>query len=138
MVFSVMALPLPPTSGRGQGTISFASTLYLCPILDLLLSEIPPDLEPEIRLGLQEALVNAATHGNQLDTQKTIASVSGPAKTCTGGQSATRDLNPVDNVVVNASITTCRRIAQKVDGAFTSSGKFLTGSNGIPTNENYT
>ncbi|NMG58416.1 ATP-binding protein [Geitlerinema sp. P-1104] len=73
MVFSVMALPLSPTSGRGQGTISFASTLYLCPILDLLLSEIPPDLEPEIRLGLQEALVNAATHGNQLDTQKTIA-----------------------------------------------------------------
>lgn len=73
MVFSVMALPLSPTSGRCQGTISFASTLYLCPILDLLLSEIPPDLEPELRLGLQEALVNAATHGNQLDTEKTVA-----------------------------------------------------------------
>lgn len=62
-----------PSSGRLQGTISFASTLYLAPVLDLLLSEIPPSLQPEIRLGLQEALVNAAKHGNQLDTSKTIA-----------------------------------------------------------------
>ncbi len=72
MVFSVMALPMPAT-GRCQGTISFASTLYLCPILDLLLAEIPPSIQPEIRLGLQEALVNAAKHGNQLDPGKTIA-----------------------------------------------------------------
>ncbi|MDC0835478.1 serine/threonine protein kinase [Leptolyngbya valderiana BDU 20041] len=71
MVFSVMALPMPST-GRCQGTVSFASTLYLCPILDLLLAEIPASLQPEIRLGLQEALVNAATHGNQLDPGKTI------------------------------------------------------------------
>ncbi|MFN7514792.1 MAG: anti-sigma regulatory factor, partial [Microcystis sp.] len=47
--------------------MSFASTLYLCPILDLLTASIPEELEPEIRLGLQEALVNAAKHGNHLD-----------------------------------------------------------------------
>lgn len=52
--------------------MSFASTLYLCPILDLLLAEVPADWQPEIRLGLQEALVNAAKHGNQLDPSKTI------------------------------------------------------------------
>lgn len=73
MVFSVMALPMPPSAGRCQGTISFASTLYLCPVLDLLLAELPVSLQPEIRLGLQEALVNAAKHGNQLDPGKTIA-----------------------------------------------------------------
>lgn len=55
-----------------QGTVSFASTLYLCPILDLLLEAIPPAWQPELRLGLQEALVNAAKHGNQLDPKKTI------------------------------------------------------------------
>ena len=55
-----------------QGTVSFASTLYLCPILDLLLEGVPPAWHPEIRLGLQEALVNAAKHGNQLDPCKTV------------------------------------------------------------------
>lgn len=58
--------------GRTWNTISFASTLYLCPILDLLLAEIPPQWQPEIRLGLQEALVNAAKHGNKLDPGKTV------------------------------------------------------------------
>ena len=52
--------------------MSFASTLYLCPILDLLTANIPEELEPEIRLGLQEALVNAAKHGNHLDPTKTV------------------------------------------------------------------
>ena len=47
-------------SGRTWNTVSFASTLYLCPILDLLLAEVPEQLQAEIRLGLQEALVNAA------------------------------------------------------------------------------
>lgn len=60
----------PP--GRHPGTVSFASTLYLSPILDLLLAQVPPPLQPEIRLGLQEALVNAVKHGNQLDPRKTI------------------------------------------------------------------
>lgn len=58
--------------GRYWGTISFASTLYLCPILDLLLAEIPTNLQAELRLGLQEALVNAAKHGNNLDPSKTV------------------------------------------------------------------
>lgn len=58
--------------GRNWGTISFASTLYLCPILDLLLAEIPENIRAELRLGLQEALVNAAKHGNNLDPSKTV------------------------------------------------------------------
>ncbi|GBF79959.1 photomixotrophic growth related protein [Aphanothece sacrum FPU1] len=52
--------------------MSFTSTLYLCPVLDLLLAKIPSYLKPEIRLGLQEALVNAAKHGNKLDPTKSI------------------------------------------------------------------
>lgn len=58
--------------GRNWGTISFASTLYLCPILDLLLAEIPNKMQAELRLGLQEALVNAAKHGNNLDPSKKV------------------------------------------------------------------
>lgn len=57
---------------RGWNTVSFASTLYLLPVLDLLLSEIPSRWRAEVRLGLQEALVNAAKHGNNLDPSKTI------------------------------------------------------------------
>lgn len=57
---------------RNWETISFASTLYLCPILDLLVKQIPRKWQPEIRLGLQEALVNAAKHGNNLDPNKTV------------------------------------------------------------------
>lgn len=58
--------------GRNWGTISFASTLHLCPILDLLLAEIPLKMQAELRLGLQEALVNAAKHGNNLDPGKKV------------------------------------------------------------------
>ncbi len=57
---------------RQWNTVSFASTLYLIPILDLLLAEIPPRWRAEVRLGLQEALVNAAKHGNKLDPSKTV------------------------------------------------------------------
>jgi serine/threonine-protein kinase RsbW len=67
----VITISLRPT-GRNWGTISFASTLYLCPILDLLLAEIPTKLQGELRLGLQEALVNAAKHGNNLDPGKRV------------------------------------------------------------------
>jgi serine/threonine-protein kinase RsbW len=67
----VIAISLRPVR-RDWGTISFASTLYLCPILDLLLEQIPPRWHPELRLGLQEALVNAAKHGNKLDPCKTV------------------------------------------------------------------
>ena len=57
---------------RHWNTVSFASTLYLLPILDLLLSELPSQWQAEVRLGLQEALVNAAKHGNNLDPSKTV------------------------------------------------------------------
>jgi anti-sigma regulatory factor (Ser/Thr protein kinase) len=70
-VDSVIAIPIPWHRGKWS-TISFASTLYLCPILDLLLVNIPPEWRSEVRLGLQEALVNAAKHGNKLDPSKTI------------------------------------------------------------------
>lgn len=57
---------------RHWNTVSFASTLYLIPVLDVLLEEIPQRWKAEIRLGLQEALVNAAKHGNTLDPDKTV------------------------------------------------------------------
>jgi serine/threonine-protein kinase RsbW len=59
--------------GRAGLTISFTSTLYLMPVLDLLLDHVPKNWHMEVRLGLQEALVNAAKHGNKLDPQKTIS-----------------------------------------------------------------
>jgi anti-sigma regulatory factor (Ser/Thr protein kinase) len=62
----------PRLKGRSWNKISFASTLYLCPILDLLLAEIPSQWQAEVRLGLQEALVNAVKHGNNLDPSKTV------------------------------------------------------------------
>lgn len=62
-----------PTRKQDWQTMSFASTLYLCPILDLLLAKVPPEYEPELRLGLQEALVNAAKHGNGLDPSKQVS-----------------------------------------------------------------
>lgn len=67
----MIAISLPPAHCNWS-TLSFSSTLYLCPILDLLLANIPDRLEPEIRLGLQEALVNAAKHGNKLDPKKSV------------------------------------------------------------------
>lgn len=68
----MIAISLPAKKQNWE-TMSFASTLYLCPILDLLLAKIPPEWQPEIRLGLQEALVNAAKHGNKLDPSKTVS-----------------------------------------------------------------
>jgi serine/threonine-protein kinase RsbW len=67
----VIAISARPV-GRNWITISFASTLYLCPILDLLLAEVPDYWQTELRLGLQEALVNAAKHGNKLDPSKNV------------------------------------------------------------------
>lgn len=52
--------------------LSFASTLHLCPVLDLLTADLPPADRDPIRLGLQEALVNAAKHGNCLDPSKQV------------------------------------------------------------------
>jgi serine/threonine-protein kinase RsbW len=67
----VIAIPLSRIESDWT-TISFASTLYLCPILDVLIDRIPEEWQAEIRLGLQEALVNAAKHGNNLDPRKTV------------------------------------------------------------------
>jgi serine/threonine-protein kinase RsbW len=55
-------------------TLSFTSTLFLQPVVDLLLAEIPEPVQTklELRLGLHEALVNAAKHGNKLDPSKSI------------------------------------------------------------------
>jgi serine/threonine-protein kinase RsbW len=53
--------------------VSFGSTLFLYPILDRLLSRVPYRWQPELRLGLQEALVNAAKHGNNLDPDKQVS-----------------------------------------------------------------
>ena len=58
--------------GRKWSNLSFTSTLYLSPVLDLLLDGVPSKWHPEIRLGLQEALVNAVKHGNSLDPCKQI------------------------------------------------------------------
>ena len=67
----MIAIPIPWNRSKWS-TMSFTSTLYLCPVLDLLLVSVPPEWQAEVRLGLQEALVNAAKHGNQLDPAKTI------------------------------------------------------------------
>ncbi len=67
----MIAIPIPWNRNKWS-TMSFTSTLYLCPVLDLLLVSVPPEWQAEIRLGLQEALVNAAKHGNKLDPSKTI------------------------------------------------------------------
>lgn len=67
----MIASSLPPTVSQWR-QVSFASTLYLRPILDCLLVDIPREVQADLRLGLQEALVNAAKHGNQLDPRKTV------------------------------------------------------------------
>lgn len=67
----MIAIPIPWNRSKWT-TMSFTSTLYLCPVLDLLLVSVPPEWRAEVRLGLQEALVNAAKHGNKLDPSKTI------------------------------------------------------------------
>lgn len=67
----MIAIPIPWNRSKWS-TMSFTSTLYLCPVLDLLLVSVPPEWRAEVRLGLQEALVNAAKHGNNLDPTKTI------------------------------------------------------------------
>lgn len=62
-----------PTSLSSWKSLSFPSTLFLQPILDRLLAGIPEISKPDLRLGLQEALVNAAKHGNGLDPKKEVS-----------------------------------------------------------------
>jgi serine/threonine-protein kinase RsbW len=66
----IAILPRPPKT-RWQ-MMSFASTLYLTPVLEVLLEPVPSEWQMEVRLGLQEALVNAAKHGNGLDPAKQV------------------------------------------------------------------
>lgn len=68
----MIVTPVRPV-GCKWSDLSFTSTLYLVPVLDLLLGEVPSEWQPEVRLGLQEALVNAVKHGNALDPCKQIA-----------------------------------------------------------------
>jgi len=68
----VVALFQPSTQPH-WGSLSFVSTLYLCPILDRLMDRVPRRWQAEVRLGLQEALVNAVKHGNHLDLRKVIS-----------------------------------------------------------------
>jgi serine/threonine-protein kinase RsbW len=69
--FEKLVVKSPPVT-RWE-SLSFTSTLYLRPILDALLEPTPDPLHDELRLGLQEALVNAAKHGNGLDPQKVVS-----------------------------------------------------------------
>jgi len=69
---SVMPSIKSPSIKRWE-SLSFTSTLYLRPILDALMEPMPGSLHDELRLGLQEALVNAAKHGNQLDPKKLVS-----------------------------------------------------------------
>lgn len=68
-----MFAKLTRITGRSAMTVSFTSTLYLLPVLELLLDCIPSHWHAEVHLGLQEALVNAAKHGNKLDPSKSIS-----------------------------------------------------------------
>lgn len=69
---SAASLQIAKQDDKPWESISFASTLYLHPILDALLASTPALCRDELRLGLQEALVNAAKHGNQLDPRKVV------------------------------------------------------------------
>jgi serine/threonine-protein kinase RsbW len=68
----VIASPLPAVLNPWK-SLSFPSTLFLQPIIDSLLAGIPEPSQSDLRLGLQEALVNAAKHGNKLDPQKEVS-----------------------------------------------------------------
>ena len=51
----------------------FESTLQLNDFVELLLEPIKsPQYKYRLKLGLHEALVNAVTHGNKLDPQKSV------------------------------------------------------------------
>ena len=68
-----MAGVMTLSNGVKWDKLSFASTLYLYPIIDTLLEHAPAKMRDELWLGLQEALVNAAKHGNSLDPSKQVS-----------------------------------------------------------------
>lgn len=65
-------VPIQPQYRKECRKLSFASTLHLYPVLDVLVASVPDPWQLEVRLGLQEALVNAAKHGNELNPRKRI------------------------------------------------------------------
>lgn len=67
----MITISKPPSPGKSK-TMCFPSTLYLHSILNSLLAKIPRKWRPELRLGLQEAIVNAALHGNKLEPTKNV------------------------------------------------------------------
>jgi anti-sigma regulatory factor (Ser/Thr protein kinase) len=68
---AVLAISLH-RSAHPLHVLRFTSTTFLRPILELLLSDVSPNFRYELKLGLHEALVNAAKHGNCLDPGKTV------------------------------------------------------------------
>lgn len=68
-----MVSVMTSSTGVKWDKLSFASTLYLYPIIETLLERAPAQMRDELRLGLQEALVNAAKHGNSLDPSKHVS-----------------------------------------------------------------
>ena len=48
------------------------STLHLAPLVELLLRPVDMSLRADLRLGLQEVLVNAVCHGNAMETARLV------------------------------------------------------------------
>lgn len=61
-----------PSSGLSWSLFISPSTLQLHPLLEILLEPVPDEERDLLRLGLQEALVNAVRHGNQEDPLKSL------------------------------------------------------------------
>jgi serine/threonine-protein kinase RsbW len=65
-------LPPRPSSGLSWSLFITPSTLQLHPLLEVLLEPVPDGERELLRLGLQEALVNAVRHGNREDPRKSL------------------------------------------------------------------
>ncbi len=67
----MIALTLKPAT-CSWNTLRFASSLDTRFILEKLVADVPVQWQPEVRLGLQEAIINAVRHGNRLDPSKFV------------------------------------------------------------------
>jgi len=61
-----------PSSGLSWSLFITPSTLQLHALLEVLLEPVPDGDRELLRLGLQEALVNAVRHGNREDPRKSL------------------------------------------------------------------
>ncbi|MEB3308071.1 MAG: ATP-binding protein, partial [Cyanobacteriota bacterium] len=69
---SIRSAP-PPWRIWRWSEFSMTSSLNLAPFLEVLLEPVPGTiLRAQLRLGLQEALVNAVRHGNANDPSKCV------------------------------------------------------------------